>query len=147
MFLLLWSFSKRCLDNSSWISTLPDLTNSAAPVLGSSNAAAVAEGRVKGVGVEFGVGGAGCCCQLTSTHAATLSSVDVALLLEGHQRREAVCWCYDATVVGLGSCYWTEKRGWNLYHRGCCGRRYHRGCYGGCDDLRAISGFVSGWKD
>jgi len=33
--------------------------------LGSSNAAAVAEGRVKGVGVELGVGGAvslRCCC-------------------------------------------------------------------------------------
>jgi len=27
------------------------------------------------------------------------------------------------------------------------GRRYYQGCYGGCDDTRAVSKFVSGWKD
>jgi hypothetical protein len=42
----------------------------------------------------------GCCCQLT-THIATLSSVGVTLLQEGHQCGEAGCWYYDVSMAGL----------------------------------------------
>jgi hypothetical protein len=40
-----------------------------------------------------------------------------------------------------------EEGPWWLVSLWLYGRRYYQGCCGGCDDTRAVSKFVSGWKD